>query len=71
MKGIDLNKFRIYWMANKKAWVTTDIFNECFEKCFVPKVRLYINVKGLELKDLLILVNTPAHETSKCLICFR
>ena len=61
MKGVDLNKLPVHWMANKKAWVTTDIFTEWFKKCFIPEARRYMNVKGLEFKVLLILDNAPGH----------
>ena len=48
-------------MANKKASVTTDILTEWFTKCFIPEARRYMNVKGLEFKDLLILDNALWH----------
>ncbi|GFY07484.1 neuroglian [Trichonephila clavipes] len=37
LKGKDLNTLPVHWMANKKAWVTTAIFTEWFNKCFVPR----------------------------------
>ncbi|CAK9810830.1 Tigger transposable element-derived protein 1 [Anthophora plagiata] len=61
MKGVDLNKLPVHWMANKKTWVTTDIFTKWFNKCFVPEVRRYMIVKGLEIKVLLIIDNAPGH----------
>lgn len=61
MKGQDFNKLPVHWMANKKAWVTTVIFTEWFNKCFVPEVRRYLNAKCLEFKVLLILDNAPGH----------
>ncbi|GFS73501.1 tigger transposable element-derived protein 1 [Trichonephila clavipes] len=59
LKGKDLNTLPVHWMANKKAWVTTAIFTEWFNKCFVPEVENYMNEMGLEFKILLILDNAP------------
>ncbi|GFU87453.1 tigger transposable element-derived protein 1 [Trichonephila clavipes] len=62
LKGKDLNTtLPVHWMANKKAWVTTAIFTEWFNKCFVPEVENYMNEMGLEFKILLILDNAPGH----------
>ncbi|UYV82457.1 hypothetical protein LAZ67_21002260 [Cordylochernes scorpioides] len=61
LKGKDLNTLPVHWMANKKAWVTTAIFTEWFNKCFVPEVENYMKVMGLEFKILLILDNAPDH----------
>ncbi|UYV82210.1 hypothetical protein LAZ67_21001340 [Cordylochernes scorpioides] len=60
LKGKDLNTLPVHWMANKKAWVTTAIFTEWFNKCFVPEVENYMKEMGLEFKILLILDNAPA-----------
>ncbi|UYV66199.1 hypothetical protein LAZ67_4000679 [Cordylochernes scorpioides] len=59
LKGKDLNTLPVHWMANKKAWVTTAIFTEWFNKCFVPEVENYMKEMGLEFKILLILDNAP------------
>ncbi|XP_065645491.1 tigger transposable element-derived protein 1-like [Hydra vulgaris] len=48
-------------MANKKAWVTTAIFTEWFDKCIVPEVKKYMKEKRLEFKILIILDNAPGH----------
>ncbi|UYV61603.1 hypothetical protein LAZ67_1005513 [Cordylochernes scorpioides] len=61
LKGKDLNTLPVHWMANKKAWVTTAIFTEWFNKCFVPEVENYMKEMGLEFKILLILHNAPGH----------
>ncbi|UYV78809.1 hypothetical protein LAZ67_16002855 [Cordylochernes scorpioides] len=62
LKGKDLNTLPVHWMANKKAWVTTAIFTEWFNKCFVPEVENYMKEMGLEFKILLILDNAPGGE---------
>ncbi|UYV66645.1 26-29-p [Cordylochernes scorpioides] len=61
LKGKDLNTLPVHWMANKKAWVTTAIFTEWFNKCFVPEVENYMKEMCLEFKILLILDNAPDH----------
>ncbi|UYV68894.1 hypothetical protein LAZ67_6001509 [Cordylochernes scorpioides] len=61
LKGKDSNTLPVHWMANKKAWVTTAIFTEWFNKCFVPEVENYMKEMGLEFKILLILDNAPGH----------
>ncbi|GFU90384.1 tigger transposable element-derived protein 1 [Trichonephila clavipes] len=52
LKGKDLNTLPVHWMANKKAWVTTAIFTEWFNKCFVPEVENYMNEMAIaEIKS--------------------
>ncbi|XP_020717869.1 tigger transposable element-derived protein 1-like [Ceratitis capitata] len=46
-------------MANKKAWVTGNIFQEWFAKCFVPEVKSYLKKKKQPFKALLIIDNAP------------
>lgn len=73
MKGVDYNKLPIHWMANKKAWVTSALFIEWFQKYFIPEVRRYMNAKCQEFKVLLILDNAPAHpalEHPNVQLCF-
>ncbi|GFT16455.1 tigger transposable element-derived protein 1 [Trichonephila clavipes] len=38
LKGKDLKQLPVHWMANPKAWMTTAIFTEWFNNCFVPEV---------------------------------
>ncbi|XP_054745872.1 tigger transposable element-derived protein 1-like [Anastrepha obliqua] len=61
MKSVDFNKLPIHWTANKKAWMTSAIFTEWFQKYFISEVRRYMNAKCLEFKVLLILDNAPCH----------
>lgn len=60
-KGIDLKNLPVYWMANKKAWVTATLFNEWFHNFFVPDVKRYLSKKGLPFKALLLIDNAPGH----------
>ncbi|GFU59590.1 tigger transposable element-derived protein 1 [Trichonephila clavipes] len=48
-------------MANPKAWMTTAIFTEWFNNCFVPEVEAYIKEKSLDFKVLLIVDNAASH----------
>ncbi|GFY31831.1 tigger transposable element-derived protein 1 [Trichonephila clavipes] len=43
LKGKDLKQLPVHWMANPKAWMTTAIFTEWFNNCFVPEVHDYID----------------------------
>ena len=60
-KGIKVNRLPVYWMANKKAWVTATVFTEWFHKCFVPEAQKYMAEKGLPFKVLLLVDNAPGH----------
>ncbi|GFW06488.1 tigger transposable element-derived protein 1 [Trichonephila clavipes] len=44
-------------MANPKAWMTTEWFNNCF----VPEVEAYMKEKSLDFKVLLIVDNAASH----------
>ena len=46
-------------MANKKGWVTGNIFQEWFATCFVPEVKSYLEKKKQSFKALLI--NASGH----------
>ncbi|GFU80946.1 tigger transposable element-derived protein 1 [Trichonephila clavipes] len=48
-------------MANPKAWMTTAIFTEWFNNCFVPEVEAYMKEKSLDFKVLLIVDNAASH----------
>ncbi|XP_017789938.1 PREDICTED: tigger transposable element-derived protein 1-like [Habropoda laboriosa] len=60
-KGININNLPVYWMANKKAWVTATLFNEWFHNFFVPDVKRYLSKKGLPFKALLLIDNAPGN----------
>ncbi|XP_068225743.1 tigger transposable element-derived protein 1-like [Palaemon carinicauda] len=51
----------VLWRSNGKAWVTRHLFPEWVNVCFSPTVKKYLEEKGLPLKCLLVLNNTPAH----------
>lgn len=60
-KGIKKDDLPVYWMANKKAWVTAATFSHWFHTMFVPDVKRYLNSKGLPNKALLLIDNAPGH----------
>ena len=47
--------------ANAKALVTRQFYAEWMHEGFAPSVNKYLQKKGLPLKCLLLLGNTPAH----------
>ncbi|GFT96056.1 tigger transposable element-derived protein 1 [Trichonephila clavipes] len=57
----DLKQLPVHWMANPKAWMTTAIFTEWFNNCFVPEVEAYMKEKSLDFKVLLIVDNAASH----------
>ncbi|GFT84622.1 tigger transposable element-derived protein 1 [Trichonephila clavipes] len=61
LKGKDLKQLPMHWMANPKAWMTTAIFTEWFNNCFVPEVEAYMKEKSLDFKVLLIVDNAASH----------
>ncbi|GFX82725.1 tigger transposable element-derived protein 2 [Trichonephila clavipes] len=61
LKGKDLKQLPMHWMANPKAWMTTAIFTEWFNNCFVPEVEAYMKEKSLDFKVLLIVDNVASH----------
>ncbi|GFV44780.1 tigger transposable element-derived protein 1 [Trichonephila clavipes] len=61
LKGKDLKQLPVHWMANPKAWMTTAIFTEWFNNCFVPEVEACMKEKSLDFKVLLIVDNAASH----------
>ncbi|GFX13224.1 tigger transposable element-derived protein 1 [Trichonephila clavipes] len=61
LKGKDLKQLPVHWMANPKAGMTTAIFTEWFNNCFVPEVDAYMKEKSLDFKVLLIVDNAASH----------
>ncbi|GFX30301.1 tigger transposable element-derived protein 1 [Trichonephila clavipes] len=54
LKGKDLKQLPVHWM-------TTAIFTEWFNNCFVPEVEAYMKEKSLDFKVLLIVGNAASH----------
>ncbi|CAH2327285.1 tigger transposable element-derived 1-like [Pelobates cultripes] len=64
MRGISKSSLPVIWKANRKAWITRDIFTEWFTDHFCPSMQCYCWRKGLEEKVLLIMDNAPSHPTN-------
>ncbi|GFV51188.1 uncharacterized protein TNCV_721031 [Trichonephila clavipes] len=61
LKDKDLKQLPVHWMANPKSWMTTAIFTEWLNNCFVSEVEAYMKEKSLDFKVLLI-VDSAANE---------
>ncbi|GFT95467.1 tigger transposable element-derived protein 1 [Trichonephila clavipes] len=61
IKHKDLKQPPVHWMANPKFWMTTALFTEWFNNCFVPEVEAYMKEKSLDFKVLLIVDNAASH----------
>jgi len=61
LKGKNKHLLPVYWMHNKKAWITKVLFLQWFYNCFLVEVKKYLDDKGLPFKVLLILDNAPGH----------
>ena len=54
-------KLPVHWAANKKAWMTSTLFENWFKYHFIPAVKFYCRRKNLDFKILLLVDNCPAH----------
>ncbi|XP_060768610.1 tigger transposable element-derived protein 1-like [Neoarius graeffei] len=61
LKNKNKNALPVYWMHNKKAWVTKVLTSNWFMQSFIPQVKEYLNDLGLEFKVLLLLDNARGH----------
>ncbi|XP_043830605.1 tigger transposable element-derived protein 1-like [Dromiciops gliroides] len=55
MRGFSKLNLPVIWKSNRKAWVTTDMFNDWIVNHFCPVVQCYCTEYGLEPKALLVL----------------
>ena len=60
-KNVDMNRLPVFWQSNKKAWMTTVLFEEWFKEHFIPEVKRYCRRKKIEFKILLISDNCSSH----------
>ncbi|XP_064103313.1 tigger transposable element-derived protein 1-like [Macrobrachium nipponense] len=51
----------VYWMSNKKAWITKALTLDWFVNCFIPQVKLYLAENGLPFKVLLLMDCAGGH----------
>ena len=60
-KHLNKSALPVKYYAQKNAWVNTEIFTHWYHHEFVPAVRNHMLEKGLSVKALLLLDNSPAH----------
>jgi hypothetical protein len=60
LKGLSKNMLPVHWKANKKAWVTDQVFEDWFTNHFAVETEKYCRKSNLVFK-LLILDNAPGH----------
>ena len=67
-KGV--NNLSVHYYANKRAWITRDIFSDWFHTHFVPAARAHCREARLDAncKILLLLDNCSAHPPAELLI---
>lgn len=53
----------VHWYSNKRAWMTTQIFNDWYKRHFLPEARAHCTRVGLDENCLIVLVldNCTAH----------
>ncbi|XP_059800174.1 tigger transposable element-derived protein 1-like isoform X2 [Hypanus sabinus] len=61
LQGLSKNMLPVHWAANKKAWVTGQIFEDWFANHFAVEAERYCREQNLAFKVLLLLDNAPAH----------
>ena len=61
LKHIDKTKLPVIYFNQAKAWMTGHLFEKWFYDHFVPAVREYLKLSGLEDKAILTLDNAPSH----------
>ncbi|CAM5145707.1 unnamed protein product [Natator depressus] len=57
----NMDSLSFIYHHSKNAWMTLDIFEEWFNKYFVPAVQSHLHRQNLEPKALFLLDNSPAH----------
>ena len=60
-KNVNMDRLPVKWDSNKKAWMTTEVFDNWFKVHFLPEVRKFCRRKKIEFKILLILDNCSSH----------
>ena len=56
------------YKSSKNSWMTGEIFEDWFQKTFVPLVRTHLKRQNLDTKAMLLLDNCPAHPPTDFLI---
>jgi DDE superfamily endonuclease/Tc5 transposase DNA-binding domain len=61
MKNLDKSHLPVLWRANKKGWMTQNLFEVWFKNCFIPEVEQFLKKKNLSFKVLLLIDNAGSH----------
>ena len=49
----------VHWRANKKTWITCEMFQNWFYNCFALEVKNYLQRKNISIKGHPINLNHP------------
>lgn len=66
-KGTRAENLPVDYFHQKKGWMNQQIFQEWFEKIFVPQVRKHLDSKKLPQKAVLLIDNAPSHPIASVL----
>ncbi|XP_042230534.1 tigger transposable element-derived protein 1-like [Homarus americanus] len=61
LKGYPKEHLSVIYKANKKAWITSAIFNQWLAMYAIPAMKEYCAKENLKFKILLVIDNAPAH----------
>ena len=61
MNKVNKMKLPVYWASNKKAWMTSTLFENWFRHHFIPAMKFYCRKNNPDFKVLLLVDNCPAH----------
>lgn len=50
-------RLTVHYYNQQAAWITCDIFQDCFHTKFIPKVKSYLKKEKLPQKAFLLLLN--------------
>lgn len=60
-KNVSKHTLPVYYRHNKKAWMTSALFEDWFLNCFIPQAREYCRQNNISFRLLLILDDAPGH----------
>ena len=63
LKNKNKQLLSVHWRANRKAWVSSELFMDWLHNCFIPQIERYLAGNNLSFKVLLLLDNDPGHPT--------
>ncbi|XP_023565087.1 COX assembly mitochondrial protein 2 homolog isoform X1 [Octodon degus] len=60
-KNVSKHTLPVHYRHNKKAWMTSALFEDWFLNCFIPQAKEYCRQNNIAFKILLILDDAPGH----------